>query len=427
MGLGLFIMMKLPAKKGGAKGKKNNELFRIIASEMKLCLPALLQSNVFGAQTDGTVLSLQMHPAEEPVEFSVEAGKLLCSAKTSSAGPGYHAFLVESLERTADKLGEKWNWGGDDEDYGDETGYYEHRDFKRLQDEMCTWLKTLSENMLGDSALHNLSLSMPLGYSVVGDYFAMSPMGFRNKDWFKSVMTDDADSLLRKCMGYFPWWEKDFTAEFYFKCALCAAWVDLPWHTALDDAEVKKYTFVLDCFKKAKELDQSLQIPENEIKDIRLYCDKNSDAPAPNAEGIGFKKHLMLRDLTGGWNAEIPGYFYHEMEDDDTTAVYWFGAKTVRGSSLSVEEKNGRHVSREELLSDKPDDMPVIEFSKDHFSGWAAIEKVDDENGQYWCMSGRMATVDNLCFVTICYDKDEDKDWAIALWQSLMYPEEESE
>jgi hypothetical protein len=36
---------------------------------------------------------------------------------------------------------------------------------------------------------------------------------------------------------------------------------------------------------------------------------------------------------------KIQGYFYEDLEDEGKTAVYWFGNKTIRGSSISMEDR----------------------------------------------------------------------------------------
>ena len=51
-----------------------------------------------------------LHPAEEPFELRVEGDQLFAQGKTSSAGPGYHAFLIDWLERIAAEEGFTWTW-----------------------------------------------------------------------------------------------------------------------------------------------------------------------------------------------------------------------------------------------------------------------------------------------------------------------------
>jgi len=90
------------------------------------------------------VLYLELHPAEEDVRFFVDDHDyLICSARTSSAGPGYHAFLVELLEMIQGPAKISWIWDDEEKEFMDETTYFSKRDFNTLQMEMVVILYTL--------------------------------------------------------------------------------------------------------------------------------------------------------------------------------------------------------------------------------------------------------------------------------------------
>jgi len=55
-------------------------------------------------------LYVTLHPCEETVIFEYVNNDLICSAKTNSVGPGYHAYLVELIEKIAIDLGIPWSW-----------------------------------------------------------------------------------------------------------------------------------------------------------------------------------------------------------------------------------------------------------------------------------------------------------------------------
>ena len=45
---------------------------------------------------DETLLQMQFHPSAEAVEFFFDdEQRLVCSAKTNTCGPGYHAYLID--------------------------------------------------------------------------------------------------------------------------------------------------------------------------------------------------------------------------------------------------------------------------------------------------------------------------------------------
>ena len=74
-------------------------------------------------------------------------GYALVSAKTSSAGPGYHAFFISCLDQIEKRLGLAWNWSEDERVGGeptDETCHALSRDFSALQSDMAASSKACS-------------------------------------------------------------------------------------------------------------------------------------------------------------------------------------------------------------------------------------------------------------------------------------------
>src|SRR5688500_18526094 len=78
----------------------------------------------FWSHAEEEQLWLHVVPFEENIEFRIEKGLVVVSAKTSGAGPGYHEFVVEVLDTLENEVGLRWNHG---EDEGDETGFREAR------------------------------------------------------------------------------------------------------------------------------------------------------------------------------------------------------------------------------------------------------------------------------------------------------------
>ena len=332
---------------------------------------------------------------------------------------------MESLIQIGEKLNLKWVWNDEGEDIGDETNYFQTRNFKTLQISMLEWLKSVAKAVLdlGKDDSLNIKVSMPCKYpSIVGDYFFMSPLGFFSRDWLQEIVTCELSDLIGKGVNFFPWWEKDCGADFYYKCGLTTAWIDLPWHTYDSDYELEQYQFVLDCFKRAKELDRNIQLPETEIELIRLYMKNDIAAPAPEPEGIGFHKRMMIMNTTGEWTIQIPGYYYHLVENDGEIVVFWFGGRTIRINSMSIKDPNGQSVPAEKIIEKHPDKSSVIKHSEDYLLGCATIERTMENGEEFWLLSGMMATSGNLCIVTISYEKTEDEDWAIATWKSITMP-----
>lgn len=288
---------------------------------------------------------------------------------------------------------------------------------------MLQWLRALARNLIEKDDYEHLMISMPLDYLVIGEYFALSSMGIWSKEWFISIANAEIADLMENGKEFFPWWSKCFDSHFFKNCAITKMWVDVPWHAYANEYEKGLYYFVIDCCNKAKQLDSQIKIPDAELSIIRTYLDNEKLAEDPSQDGIGFKKRLMQRSLTGTWTAAIPGFLYDDLEDDGSTVVYWFQDRTVRGSSFSLQGKDGRPLPPEELLEDKPQNLNVRDFDKGHLKGYATIEMSSENGKEYFTLSGSIATMNNMCHVTICFDKEEQTYWAVAIWESVSMPE----
>jgi|GEM_PF-682427 len=422
MGLGLHIRADLPRYKLFGKVVTSTELFAPLSDAFRELLPGQLQKVVFAAATCESQLSLQLHPCEKPIELEIENNSLICSATTNSAGPGYHAFLVEALESIGARLGLSWQWDDQDDEYGDHTGYHDHRNFALLQDKMLLWLRTLVRTFTENERSERLRISIPEDYSIAGEYDAASALGFWDRDWLEELAGSEIEQIREQGRAFFPWWEKGFGAEFWYKCGLAKAWVELPWHTFTNLVEERDFNFVIACFNKALALEPSIVLPENEIREIEKYLDPNKLGPSPHAGGIGYRRGLMERKLTGCWTVELPGYYYDEIEDEGSTAVYYFGGRVIRGSSFSTDGGEGKPVDPKSLLEEKPKDCPVFELEHDNLEGWAEIRKISLEGRDYWILNGKTAAANNVCHVTISFITESDMDWAIQTWRSIARP-----
>src|ERR1044071_3478953 len=109
MGLGLFLRTSVlgqreaPTPTGDALLERIVDLGDAYSRRDPDCLGVWYQ----GKAGDGRA-SVLLFPIEEPLELWLGEDRLWCSAKTSTAGPGYHAHVVEFLDLIAEDLGVGW-------------------------------------------------------------------------------------------------------------------------------------------------------------------------------------------------------------------------------------------------------------------------------------------------------------------------------
>ena len=376
--------------------------------------------------TDG-VLSLRLHPGEEDISFTVEGGAVVASARTSSAGPGYHAMLVDFLDEIGQHTGIDWSWEGTGDGEGDETGYHRHRDFDKLRGAMAEWLKSAAGTALkqGHDA-GSLRLNLPAGESVVTDSFAVAPMGEWPREWFEDVARGDQARLSKAGAEFFTAWHTPDSAEYWANCGRYMMLWELDWVRPENPAERSRYETMLGCFAKTRELDPALDIPEAELREAwALLNGADANAP-PRPDGIGFRRGLMERPLMGRWSASIPGYFRAEERDDGEkpSMVYSFGQREVQATEMSFDDEPADTAAADFIhrhaAQDDESDIVAFDPAHEYLTGRAVAK---EEDPGVWTVYGMVGTGHDLCFVNLQHENsDAGRQWATAVLESVSRP-----
>lgn len=372
------------------------------------------------------VLYLRLHPGAEDISFTVEDGKVVATARTSSAGPGYHAMLVDFLEDIGRRTGIVWSWEGKGDREGDETGYHRHRDFDKLRGAMAEWLKDVAGHVAElDHDAGSIRLNLPAGESVT-DSFAVAPMGKWPREWFADVAQGDQGKLSKAGAEFFTAWHTPDSAEYWANCGRYLMLWELDWVRPETPAERGLYEKMLGCFAKTRELDPALDLPEAELKEAwALLNGAEADAP-PRPGGIGFRRGLMERPLIDPWTASIPGYFRSESRDEGEgpSVVYWFGSREVQMTAMSFDDEpdgtKAEDFIRRHAAQDNEGDIFPFDPAHPYLTGRAVAK---EENKGVWTVYGMLGTGRDLCFVNLLHeDTDEGRQWAKAVLESVSCP-----
>ena len=396
-------------------------------------LPTILQAAPFHDWTsvtgDDSRLNASLHPAAEDLEFFLDDGDwLICSAKTSTCGPGYHAYLIGILDQLSQQLSLSWS-PVEFDDIGDETEYFQNRSFEALQWQMLVWLRAVASN-IGQYEDTTFSLNMPLSFGSIIDSNpgnCVTPLGYFTRQWLARIAQDENE--LRRVGGdFFPWWNQPCDALFWKRLALVNAWCNLPWTVPQNEDQADSYRMTLIAFDQARELSPELLLPEDEITELeQLLASQCNDPPRSSPRRIGYRRHLMRRSLPGGWLIELPGYYETFDEDEGSITVYWFADRTVRGSSFSIGKEGSQSPPAREVL----DDMfagetegaeKIFDERNADPPGFGATNLVNENDEEYWQLRGFTARPGGLCMVTICFSSPDDTSWAVQTWRSLKPP-----
>lgn len=409
MGVGFLVSSTPWARRRWAKptvaglAKELGRIYRDVLGD------ALLSERLVVGQNDEGVWA-SWHPAEEWLYIELlDDGRLQAQAKTSTVGPGYHALLIEVLDRMEQELSIRWDWTAEDE--GDESGFAISRDFGALQEEMLTWLGALSRHVAGmepaESAFQVVCMPLEERIPRLPSMIA-TPTGPRTREWFGEIGRDEP---ARRTAGtaFFPWWGASRDASFWKGMGDVLGWCELAWVPPRDESERRSMEFVAACYERAA-------IDSAERSELRDLLGREAGVDAPLAGGIGYRRGMCRFPLLGAWTMELPGHFQVEALNDGGNLQVHDGRRSVYVSAMTVEglaagELIGKVVGRE----------AAKHWSDAHLQGAAYWESSEDESCRHLMTS--VAVNGRLLLLTITVDEDEgDTAWAWEVARSVRHP-----
>ena len=337
-------------------------------------------------------ITLALHPAASPARLLVlPEGDLELRAETAAVGPAYHADLLDRISPILDEL--EYAWDGDDG--GDPAP------------RMLAWLAA-------ELAAGATRIGMPAARSFRIDCAVQTAMGPRDAAWRDAVLADPsrgADAFA---------WSQRAPGHRERSCALLALWHEVAWREPLDDDERAVLSRADADLTAAHRADPHLDLPWPEWAELlgHLGTDDEHAAEvrararaAPAAPPIGYRRHPMEIELSGGWSLELSGSFVGRWEQDGDRWWATDGDRAVEFTSLTAESET----DSDRLLAVAPEAHPVIErwSSGDHRG--RAEASVD---GDVHLVHGLMARAPHVAILT-CKGAASDQAWALATWRSL--------
>lgn len=367
-------------------------------------------------EPSGTTCLLHIHPAVEPMRLTLGQGMFTGEAQTSGAGPGYHQYITEVLDKIGQAHSLQW-------DVRDETGYYEDYNRAALEENMMNWLGQLAD-LLGDqlaAGRTNIAVGMPLHWRPVKTpYKILTPMGPRDEHWV-TLVREDRNNLKHA----FPWWNWKRDSRYWRNLGLVLCWMEVCWVSSLEEKVRAVQKRAADAFAKAFELDDTIDIPylewarlyrllndpADEIKVMELAKQRNYSKPFRG----GYRMHDVWWELPEGWGIVVPGALgTPEFDQDGTWSVGWgdmtahFTARVVQGANAS------------ELLSDFKEPQGTVErLASAKPAGRAAIAPNLNEGG--FVLQGQKAVQGSVGLVTVWYRNKDQVVKAKQIWESLSH------
>ncbi len=355
---------------------------------------------------------VQLHPAAEDVEFSLDGDDVVVSVKTSTVGPGYHAFVCELLHN----VGLQWS-ARDDE--GDETGYFATGDRGALEVEMLAWLKglcgVLAEHIAEGAA--NMMISLPTDSVFEFDGAIATPMGPRDVDWIERVQKDP-----RKGIDIFPWWEPGLGAHHLRGRALARMWTEVRWREPVDENEQELLEEIDADLREAHRLDPSLELPWAEWAEIAHFLELEDPTRGLGARlppRIGYRRRPVRTTLTGGWSVRIPGEMSTEIDDEGSWSAFTPG-RTIWMSSFRIGDPEEPTLTAAQTLPNREPDGAPIELPElaEDFAYRAYVGTTGEGDPR---LTLEIAVPHRIAVFTIVVDDEDDLAWAKAVAASVRH------
>jgi hypothetical protein len=398
----------------------------------------LLRCRLGRCEHGEAALFVEAHPGAEELELCVaEAGRLVASARTSTAGPGYHIFLCDLLHRLGDQFALEWDEPNEEEGTGDETGYFFGAAPTAVRQEMLRWLGALA-HVVTDQDLAERSqvrmVSMPLGYSYPEADGILTPMGPRSLDWFRAAADEPARGI-----DFFSWWSAEVGAAFFLGRALCRMWQDVRWRCPACDDEGALLIEVHHDLERAYRLDPAAGIPWREWGEIIEYIGEYfgyvefqegtdletliEDRARRTVGGtrIGYRRGSVQVSLTGGWSVVVPGELAEEWEEGGETWTAWCGTRRVRFTSWSIREDDEPQPARAILRDIDLPEGERFEYRDGPIYGRAVFRQQDEPQQAGWVLHGFAAVDGSFAQCDFCVPSRDDLPWALEAWKSLRH------
>lgn len=368
-------------------------------------------------------LRICAHPVADPLRLTWSPeGRISATVKTSTCGPGYHALAVSMLRAIERSCRLHWQWRGDN--VGDDTGFAIWTDYEDLQDQMARFASALAEGVVRQyRPSRRVALNMPAGYAVIESDQVVTPLGPVGWDVLESLASAGGEDLLGMGPDFYAWWDEEPGAAFWRKYGMAMAWCNLKYRLPMDRREQEETAAARDALLRAEALAPG-SIDGALIGEMEgLLSADATRVRAPGPEGPGYLRHTVTLPATGLWTVDLPGWWPRTVSPDGGELSFRWGDRSVQISSLSIEGEDGSVPQPEEMLASRGAGQRPgsVEFLDGRRMGWAHIGPAETRGG--WQLQGTLAVPGSLAIVTIGYADEDDRAWALEVFQTIRHPE----
>lgn len=376
---------------------------------------------------DEPALLAELHPAAEPIRLRATDGELHLTAKTGTAGPGYHRYVCELASELAETTGVTWSPTDERGEPADETGWLHTRNAAALEEAFLDRLGAAAAQILelSSEGASGFALSLPADHAFEHDGVVATLLGPRDEAWLRAVVEDPTTGA-----DAFPWWGPDRDARYFRDLARTVMWTDVRWRAPVTTEERELMERVVTWIEKAHGLDPALELPwieqselfehlrEESLRATRAHMKAQARAAGSR---IGYRRHPVRVRLSGGWTMTIPGELAERWEERGTW-VGWDATRSVWFTSLTVLDDAGApSPDVESTLRSLPplSGEEVLKLERGELRGLAAFVEEEQDGEILHRLEAHAAQAHHAAIGTLVYLDPNDREWALTTWGSL--------
>jgi hypothetical protein len=382
------------------------------------------------AQGSCPELRLDLHPAAEPVTLGADdEGRVVVTAETAGAGPGYHTFVCRALDRLGEELEITWSRDHDPRQVGTPAPWVGSRqplaDRGVVEKEHLALLgraveRAADQRRQGQEAIH-VGLRPDIRFQFDGAIG--TPLGPRDDAWLSRASKDPWGGADIR-----PWWFDVMDARYLLARALVILWTETRWRAPADDAERAALDEVLALLRKALPSDASLAYPWREWAELitlRAAPDPIADRVFRQAQRVdpalplvGYRRRPVTI-VHEGWQLTVPGTFSERRSNGE-----WQGGERGRQVTIAAtvtQTSNGIPMSADRFLTTVAGDLGegVLHHEDGELRGRARVTSDASSGVEVAVLEGFSAVTGSGAAIRVAFDSSEDWKWAIDLWRSL--------
>lgn len=351
----------------------------------------------------GGLVLVSLHPAAPPLFVRLGA-RAAVAAETGSAGPGYHAFVIDALKKLPEVGLEMVGGEGL---RGDPTGYAEGAPFASVVTACATWLAAEAAPLV-EAGAGSLALLPGHRYETVSAAPFNTPLGRRGLPWLEAVARDGHAGL-----DALPWRGLGRDAAFHRDRALSQLWCGVRFRAPGTELELERLESVVDDLEHAHEAAPEMALPTRAWAELAGFAGRElppAGAVAMDAsQPVGYRRDEVLVEAQDGWWLTVPG----QLSEDEREGAFWAG-DTERGVWLAAFRPEDATADPAALARAALQDEPLGELFEDDEGGVHKVANlVSDPDSEGQLLHYACAVDGALAVGMFAFGGPEGRAWAV--------------